>query len=68
MLTIAIISSWFPEIQEFRVIRFIRFYTDPYLNVFRRLIPPFGMLDVSPIVAFIALQVIEAIVKGILFS
>ncbi len=68
MLSIAIISSWFPELEEFKVIKFIRFYTDPYLNIFRRLIPPFGMLDVSPIVAFIALQFIEAIVKRILFS
>jgi YggT family protein len=68
MLSIAIISSWFPELEEFKVIKFIRFYTDPYLNFFRRWIPPLGMLDVSPIVAFIALRIIEAIVKGILFS
>jgi YggT family protein len=68
MLVIAIIGSWFPEIQEFKIIRFIRFYTDPYLNFFRRIIPPLGMLDVSPILAFIALQLIEGVVKGILFS
>lgn len=68
MLTIAIISSWFPELAEFKVIRFIRFYTDPYFNIFRRWIPPIGMLDISPIAAFIALQIIEGIVKRILFS
>jgi YggT family protein len=68
MLIVAIVSSWFPEIQEFKAIKFIRFYTDPYLNFFRRIIPPLGMLDVSPILAFIALQIVEAIVKGILFS
>ncbi len=68
MLVIAIISSWFPELEEFKIIRFIRFYTDPYFNIFRRLIPPLGMLDFSPIVAFIAIQVIEAIVKRILFA
>ena len=68
MLAVAIISSWFPELEDFKVIKFIRYYTDPYLNFFRRRIPPLGMLDVSPIVAFFALQIIEAIVKGILFS
>src|SRR5207244_11360317 len=59
MLVVRILSSWFPEIQDHSVIRFIRFYTDPYLNFFRRFIPPLGMLDLSPIVAFFALQFIE---------
>jgi YggT family protein len=68
MLTIAIISSWFPELEGYKAIRFVRYYTDPYLNFFRRMIPPLGMLDVSPIVAFIALRILEAIVKGVLFS
>ena len=29
--------------------------TDPYLNVFRSLIPPLGGLDLSPMLAFFAL-------------
>lgn len=40
----------------------IRQITDAYLNLFRRFIPPIGMLDVSPIVAIIALGVIQNIV------
>lgn len=68
MLATAIISSWFPELEDYKVIKFIHFYTDPYLNFFRRWIPPLGMLDLSPIVAFFALQIIEIIVKGFLFS
>lgn len=32
---------------------------DPYLNLFKRLIPPIGgMLDISPIVAILALQLV----------
>ena len=35
---------------------------DPYLDLFRRFIPPIGgMVDISPIVAIIALQIIEAL-------
>lgn len=35
---------------------------DPYLDLFRRFIPPIGgMIDVSPIVAILALQIIEAL-------
>ncbi|MEL7667447.1 MAG: YggT family protein [Actinomycetota bacterium] len=32
--------------------------TEPWLGIFRRFIPPIGMIDVSPIVALIALRII----------
>ena len=67
MLIVRILSSWFPDFQDHPILKFIRFYTDPYLNFFRRFIPPLGMFDLSPIAAFFALQLIEGIVKGILF-
>lgn len=67
MLVIRIVSSWFPEYQDKKILRFIRYYTDPYLNFFRKFIPPIGVLDLSSIAAFFALQIIESIVKGILF-
>lgn len=35
---------------------------DPYLNLFRRIIPPIGgMVDISPIVAILALQIGEGL-------
>lgn len=35
---------------------------DPYLDLFRRFIPPIGgMVDISPIVAILALQLIETL-------
>ena len=37
--------------------------TDPYLNAFRGLIPPLGGLDVSAIVAFLALQLIQSLLE-----
>ncbi|MFA6915422.1 MAG: YggT family protein [Parachlamydiales bacterium] len=63
MLFIRILVSWVPEWRDTTFIRFISFYTDPYLNFFRRYIPPLGMFDLSPIVAFFCLQIIETIVK-----
>lgn len=64
MLFVRILGSWLPELQGQRWMQFIAFYTDPYLNLFRRIIPPLGMFDLSPIVAFLALGFIE---KGLLF-
>jgi YggT family protein len=61
-----IISSWFPAWQGHHFIRFIAFYTDPYLNFFRRILPPLGgVLDLSPILAFFALRVIEMLLLSL---
>jgi len=62
MLFARIISSWIPELRESKVMQFISFYTDPYLNLFRKIIPPLGGIDFSPILAFIALSFIEKII------
>ena len=63
MLFVRILGSWFPEYSQHQIMLFISYYTDPYLNFFRRFIPPIGMFDLSPIVAFFALQIIEGVVK-----
>jgi YggT family protein len=59
MLLVRILSSWIPQLHQYRFMHFIFFYTDPYLNFFRRWIPPFGMLDFSPIVAFMCLGFLQ---------
>ena len=41
------------------VIKFIYELSEPYLGIFRRFIPPVGMLDLSPLVAFFALSIIQ---------
>ena len=68
MLFARILGSWLPEIQQFRFMQFIAFYTDPYLNLFRRIIPPLGMLDISPIFAFLGLNVIKYVINTILIN
>jgi uncharacterized protein YggT (Ycf19 family) len=37
------------------VIGFIRDAAEPYLNIFRRILPPFGGIDLSPIIAILVL-------------
>lgn len=65
MLFVRILVSWVPEFQGHQIVRFIAFYTDPYLNIFRKIIPPLGMFDISPIVAFLCLGVLEQLVKAL---
>jgi YggT family protein len=49
-----------------RIQRFLYDVCEPYLRVFRRILPPFGPLDLSPIVAVFALIIGARIVNSIL--
>lgn len=40
--------------------------TDLYLNLFRKIIPPIGGLDFSPVIAIIILQILENLILYIL--
>lgn len=44
----------------------IKDVTDLYLNLFRKIVPPIGGLDFSPIIAVIALQVLNYIIIFVL--
>lgn len=67
MILVRILSSWIPEMNQYRFMQFVRFYVDPYLNFFRRIIPPLGMIDLSPIVAIFALQILQEVLTWMLF-
>ncbi|NGX39173.1 MAG: hypothetical protein KR126chlam1_00495 [Chlamydiae bacterium] len=67
LLFVWIISSWVPRLAYHPLMRFVKFYTEPYLNIFRRLIPPIGgTLDLSPILGFFALKFLERMIMGFL--
>jgi YggT family protein len=54
-------SVWLNRIQ-----RFLYDVCEPYLRIFRRILPPLGPLDLSPIIAIFSLYVIRAILVTIL--
>lgn len=54
-------SVWLNRIQ-----RFLYDVCEPYLRIFRRLLPAFGPLDLSPIVAVISLFLINSIIQTVL--
>ena len=63
LLFIRILLSWFPNINWFDPpFSVLSQLTDPYLNVFRSIIPPLGGLDFSPILALLLLQVVQSAV------
>lgn len=67
LLFIRILLSWFPNINWFDPpFSFLSQITDPYLNVFRNIIPPLGGLDFSPILALLLLQVVQQAANSLL--
>ena len=48
------------------VLGFLRDVCEPYLRIFRRLIPGMGMMDFSPIIGIIVLGVLSSIVVGLI--
>lgn len=55
-LIIYILLSWFPNARSSSFGQFLGRICEPYLEPFRRIIPPLGMIDLSPIVAFLVLN------------
>ncbi|NIK10711.1 YggT family protein [Alkalibacillus almallahensis] len=51
-----ILMSWFPGARESGIGQFLEKAVEPYLEPFRKIIPSLGMIDISPIVAIIALN------------
>jgi YggT family protein len=46
--------------------RFLNDVCEPYVRLWRRVLPSFGPLDFSPMVAILALYVLDTIVKAVL--
>ena len=66
MLIVRVLLTWFPTINwstpPFSILSEL---TDPYLNLFRRIIPPIGGFDLSPILALFVLQFVSRAIAGI---
>ena len=69
LLIIRILLTWIPNIDWYnQPYKGISAITDPFLNIFRNIIPPIGgALDISPILAFIVLQIMQGIIVGQLY-
>lgn len=63
-----IILSWVRHNPYNPAVRFIYDLTDPYLNIFRRVIPLIGVIDISPIAALLVLQLLRGVIIQLLRS
>ena len=68
ILLARVLLSWFPMDPDNPIVRVLHQLTEPLLAPIRRILPPAGMLDLSPIVGFIIIRVAGVIVVSILLS
>jgi YggT family protein len=61
IIIVRILLTWFPTVGWVQqVTSSLSVVTDPYLNLFRNLVPPVGGFDLSTILAVIVLQVVQS--------
>jgi len=63
---VRIFLSWMPIARESRLVRMIYEITEPILGPIRRVLPAFGGLDLSPMIALILIQLAERVLVTIL--
>ncbi len=74
LIFVRVLLSWVPRLPENPALRavvdFVHQVTDPYLNLFRRLLPPLGgggmAIDLSPIIAIFVLLIAQRVVVGLI--
>ena len=64
VLIVRVLLSWFPNLDWSNPgLSSVSAITDPYLNAFRGLIPPLGGIDLSALLAFLALNLLQSLVN-----
>ena len=74
LIFIRVLLSWIPRMPYnptlSAVVGFIHQVTDPYLNLFRRILPPLGgrgmAIDISPIIGVIVLLIAQGVIVGLI--
>ena len=69
LILVYIILSWIRlpySVWMNRIQRFLYDVSEPYLRIFRRFLPPFGALDLSPMIAIFSLFILDFVIQSIL--
>ena len=67
-LLVRVIASWFPALASRWWISWSAGATEWMLRPLRRVIPSFGVMDITPIVAYFALQLVQWLVETVLLA
>jgi len=60
----AIICSWIAPFQRHPALDFVRQLAEPVMRPFRRILPPLGGLDLSPILLIVVINFLQVMLRG----
>jgi len=67
ILLARVLLSWFPNVDRSNpIIQFLYDITEPVLKPIRDMLPPNGMFDLSPLIAFLIIQVVATVLPAVL--
>jgi len=65
-LLVRVLSSWIRVSPHSRWLRWAFVLTEPILSPLRRIVPTIGMIDITPIVAYFVLRLLQWLIVGVL--
>lgn len=63
-IIVRILLSWVDQGGQWRITQILHEITEPILAPIRRIIPSLGMIDISPMIAIILLNLLRPLVVG----
>ena len=61
VVLVAVVLSWIPAARNNQFARLVEAVTEPVFQRVRRLVPPMGGFDMSPMIVMIGLQVLRRV-------
>jgi len=69
VIFVRLLLTWFPDINWYnQPFKALKETTDPILEPFRKIIPPIGGIDISPIAAVFAIDILRRIIVFIIIT
>ena len=69
LMILKIFLSWLPNINwSAQPFKFLYEFTEIFFGIFRKILPPIGYIDFSPIIAFIVVRMIQIALYKLLVS
>ncbi len=61
-----VLMSWIDPQGNMSITRMLQEITEPILGPIRRILPNFGMIDLSPLVAMLLLQLLQGLIRNVI--
>jgi YggT family protein len=65
LIIVRVLMSWFPQRPHNSFFDFIIDVTNPVMDLAKKITPPLGMIDISPIIALFALDLLKMIILAL---